>query len=82
MKKTTTTKAQIKSMLKKEFDLQFSSTTANGEGWVINAEQCEYLDYYGFYNTLGVHPELDEFVGMNGWWFEWRNSYQINLWKY
>lgn len=86
MKKTAVTKEQIKTALEKEFGLEFIRTNLNpepiGEGWVINAEQCEHLDYYGFFNTLGVRPELDEFVRMNGWWFEWKNSYQINLWKY
>lgn len=82
MKPTQFSKAKIKKILEEKFGLQIIAEYEGNDGLIINAEQCEYLNYYAFYQTLGIHPKLDAYVEKHGWWFEWKNSYQINLWKH
>ena len=63
---------------------QVVGTSEEFNGWKggiwLSSEGSKLLEYYGFYDTLGVEPNLDAMVNDWGWHFEWYDAGTMMCW--
>ena len=77
------TREQMMAFLEKK-GCQVIGTTeefnGNEGGIWLSGEGSTLFNYYGFFNTLGVNPNLDSMTGKRGWWFEWYDAGTMLCW--
>lgn len=62
-----------------EFSPQYEQTIWTGEGSSIG--DAEAFDYYGYGNTMGVHPELHKALDKQGLYAEFYDAGTVFLYK-